>query len=100
MVFSGKYGGKIKDIFRIEGYYDRQLYDGRPRNPADYALRERLRFWFGDKELAAERYKELKLKAVDLLNKAADFKACKYGLDVKNKLEIVDYKLGESDIMK
>jgi hypothetical protein len=34
------------------------------------------------------------------LKRAADFKACKYGIDVKNKLEIVDYKLGESDVMQ
>lgn len=97
---SEKHGENIKDLFRIEGYYDRQMYDGRPRNPADYALRDRLRFWFGDKEMAGERYKKLEIKAADLLNKAADFKACRYGLDVKNKLEIVDYKLGESDVMQ
>ncbi|TDO91296.1 putative aldo/keto reductase-like oxidoreductase [Halanaerobium saccharolyticum] len=97
---SRKFGENIKGVFRMEGYYDRQMYDGRPRNPADYALRDRLRFWFGDKKLAEERYQKLEIKAADLLKKAAEFKACKYGLDVKNKLEIVDYKLGESEIMQ
>lgn len=97
---SQKYGENIKDVFRMEGYYDRQMYDGDPRNPADYALRDRLRFWFGDKKLAEERYKKLDLKAGDLLKEKAEFKDCKYGLDVKNKLEIVDYKLGQSDIME
>lgn len=96
---SQKFGENIKDVFRLEGYFDRQMYDGRPRNPADYALRDRLRFWFGDKEMAVERYNKLKIKAEDLLKEKANFKACKYNLDVKNKLEIVDYKLGESDIM-
>jgi aryl-alcohol dehydrogenase-like predicted oxidoreductase len=97
---SQKFGENIKDVFRMEGYYDRQMYDGRPRNPADYALRDRLRFWFGDKKLAEERYKKLEIKAADLLKKAAEFKSCKYGLNIKDKLEIVDYKLGESEIMK
>jgi len=97
---SDEYGENIKDLFRMEGYYDRQMYDGRPRNPADYALRDRLRFWFGDQKLAEARYKKLEVKAADLLNKADKFKACKYGLDIKNKLEIVDYKLGESEVMQ
>ncbi|MFN2341480.1 MAG: aldo/keto reductase, partial [Halanaerobium sp.] len=96
---SDQFGAEIKDVFRMEGYYDRQMYDGNPRNPADYALRDRLRFWFGDKKLAEERYKKLEVKATDLLKERARFKACKYGLDIKNKLEIVDYKLGESEIM-
>ncbi|RAK07497.1 putative aldo/keto reductase-like oxidoreductase [Halanaerobium saccharolyticum] len=93
-------GENIKDVFRMEGYYDRQMYDGRPRNPADYALRDRLRFWFGDQKLAEKRYKQLEIKAADLLKKTAEFKACKYGLNIKDKLEIVDYKLGESEIMQ
>lgn len=97
---SNKYGENIKDVFRMEGYYDRQMYDGKPRNPADYALRDRLRFWFGDQELAKKRYQKLELKARDLLQKIAEFKDCKYGLDIKNKLEIVDYKLGESEVMQ
>ena len=97
---SKEFGENIKEVFKMEGYYDRQMYDGRPRNPADYALRDRLRFWFGDKEMAVEKYNELKINAEDLLKETADFKACQYGLDIKNKLEIVDYKLGESQIMK
>ena len=97
---SNQDGENIKDVFRMEGYYDRQMYDGRPRNPADYALRDRLRFWFGDKKLAEERYKKLEIKAADLLKKTDKFKTCKYGLNIKDKLEIVDYKLGESEIMK
>lgn len=97
---SQKYGENIKDVFRMEGYYDRQMYDGDPRNPADYALRDRLRFWFGDKELAKRRYNQLELKAADLLQKTAEFKDCKYDLNVKDKLEIVDYKLGDSRVMQ
>jgi len=97
---SKEFGEDLKAVFRMEGYFDRQMYDGRPRNPAEYALRDRLRFWFGDIELAEARYQKLELKAADLLDKAVEFKACKYGLDVKNKLEIVDYKLGESEVMQ
>jgi len=97
---SKEFGENIKNVFRMEGYYDRQMYDGNPRNPADYALRDRLRFWFGDQELAEERYQKLEIKAADLLKEVSGFKDCKYCLDVKNKLEIVDYKLGESEIMK
>ena len=43
-------GIPIMDIFRLEGCYDRQMWDGIVRDSADYALRQRLRFWYGGEE--------------------------------------------------
>ena len=97
---SDEMGGDLKEVFKIEGYYDRQMYDGKPRNPADYALRDRLRHWFGNKEMAERLYRGLSLDAVDLLKKVDSFKPCPYGLPIKDKLEMVDYKLGDSIVLQ
>ncbi|MFW6271398.1 MAG: aldo/keto reductase, partial [Bacillota bacterium] len=56
-------GIDIKEIFKLEGYYDRQMRDGKPRNPEKFALRDRLRFWFGNDERARELYQKLETKA-------------------------------------
>ncbi|MFW5981683.1 MAG: aldo/keto reductase [Halanaerobiaceae bacterium] len=95
---SEKYGEDLKEVFKLEGYYDRQMRDGKPRNPADFALRDRLRFWLGDAELAENLYKKLSINARDLLEKVDDFSECIYNLPIDRKLQIINYKLGESDI--
>lgn len=97
---SDKWGKKIKKVFKLEGYYDRQMYDGKPRNPAEFALRDRLRFWFGNQKIATKIYTQLTIKAADLLKEVKTLKPCRYGLPVKDKLEIIDYKLGESDTLQ
>ncbi len=97
---SEEMGENIKEVFKLEGYYDRQMYDGKPRNPADFALRERLRFWFGNKEMAEKLYKKLAVDAGDLLKEVDGFKPCSYALPIKDKLEMVDYKLGDSDVLQ
>ncbi|MFP4662724.1 MAG: aldo/keto reductase [Halanaerobiales bacterium] len=99
-VVSDKYGEEIKKVFKLEGYYDRQMHDGKPRNPADYALRDRLRFWFGNKEMAEKLYKKLDINAANLLEKANNFEPCSYNLPIKDKLEMIDYKLGESKVLQ
>ena len=38
----------ISQVFLLEGQYDRQMQDGIIRDPAQYALRDRLRFWLGN----------------------------------------------------
>ncbi|MFP4017319.1 MAG: aldo/keto reductase, partial [Halanaerobiales bacterium] len=96
---SEEFGENIKEVFKLEGYYDRQMHDGNPRNPADYALRERLRFWFGNKEMAEKLYNKLTINAADLLENIDSFEPCSYNLPIKDKLEMVDYKLGDSDVL-
>ena len=84
----------IQDIFRLEGYYDRQMRDGKPRTPPEFALRDRLRFWFQNREMARAGYARLGIDA----SKACDgcdggCGTCPYGLDVRFKLRYAHYKL-------
>jgi len=84
----------VKDIFRLEGYYDRQMRDGKPRTPPEFALRDRLRFWFQNREMARAGYARLGIDA----SKACDgcdggCGTCPYGLDVRFKLRYAHYKL-------
>jgi predicted aldo/keto reductase-like oxidoreductase len=91
-------GIPIQDIFKYEGYFDRQMADGIVTNTAEYALKERLRFWFGNRELAVERYNALEVKA-DKCNKCGKCTpCCPYGIDIIRKLSIADYKLAGKDI--
>ena len=53
----------IPEIFRLEGLYDRQMADGAVENVAEYALKERLRFWFGGQQEARQLYSEVSIKA-------------------------------------
>lgn len=94
---SDKFGKDIKEVFKMEGYFDRQMRDGNPRNPADFALRDRLRFWFGNKDLARDGYNSLLIDAAELLNSVEEFKPCKYDLPIEQKLKMVHYKLADDD---
>ncbi len=86
-------GIDIPRIFRLEGYYDRQMWDRRPTDPAQFALDERLRFWFGNAQRAREMYRAEghKLDACDECGKCED--ACPYGIPVVYKLKNANYKL-------
>jgi predicted aldo/keto reductase-like oxidoreductase len=91
-------GIPIDRIFLYEGYYDRQMADGIVTNASDYALKERLRFWFGNKDMARIRYDELEVKA-DQCNSCGEcMPKCPYGIDIIRKLSICDYKLAGKDI--
>lgn len=86
-------GIPISEIFKYEGYFDRQMRDGKVRNAADFALRDRLRFWFGNKELAMERYGRLPVKADKCTECGLCSLKCPYDIDIVRKLQIADYKL-------
>ncbi len=91
-------GIPIQQIFLYEGYYDRQMADGIVTNASDYALKERLRFWFGNNAMARRRYDELEVKA-DQCNSCGEcMPKCPYGIDIIRKLSICDYKLAGKDI--
>lgn len=86
-------GLPIHEIFRYEGYFDRQMANGTVKDAAEYALRERLRFWFGNRELAVEKYAALNIKADKCTKCRECIPKCPYGIDIIRKLEIADYKL-------
>jgi predicted aldo/keto reductase-like oxidoreductase len=88
----------IQQIFLYEGYYDRQMADGIVTNASDYALKERLRFWFGNKEMAMRKYRELPVKADQCNSCGVCVPQCPYGIDIIRKLSICDYKLAGKDI--
>jgi uncharacterized protein len=91
-------GIPIMEIFRYEGYYDRQMADGIVTNASDYALKERLRFWFGNKDMAMERYSKLAVKADHCTKCGVCMPKCPYDIDIIRKLSIADYKLASRAI--
>jgi len=91
-------GVPITEIFQLEGYYDRQMGDGVITNASDYALKERLRFWFGNKDMAINLYKNLSIKADSCTECGICTPKCPYDIDIIRKLSICDYKLGEKEI--
>lgn len=83
----------IPYVFELEGLFDRQMWDGVVRSPGDYALRNALRFWFGNQERAREKYAELAVKA-DACTDCGDCEPrCPYHLPIVDKLRHVHYKL-------
>jgi predicted aldo/keto reductase-like oxidoreductase len=87
-------------IFRLEALYDRQM-DSRslPDTAAAYALRERLKHWFGQKELAREEYAALPAR-VDLNEDYGRLNGlCPYGIDVARKLRIAHSKLAAEEVI-
>ncbi|MGE5653115.1 MAG: aldo/keto reductase [Bacillota bacterium] len=91
-------GIDIPSVFRLEGYYDRQMRDGLVRDPAEFALRDRLRFWFGGQNAARERYAKLAVKADQCDGCGNCSSCCPYGIDIPRKLAIADYKLAGKKI--
>lgn len=91
-------GIPLPEIFRYEGYFDRQMADGTVTNASDWALKERLRFWFGNKDLARQRYAALPVKGNACTDCGICNPTCPYGIDVRRKLALADYKLANRDI--
>ncbi len=86
-------GIDIPQLFLLEGYYDRQMWDGVVRDPQDYALRERLRFWYGGQEKARELYASLPVRAPACSSCGECEPRCTYGLKIVEKLRLAHYKL-------
>lgn len=85
-------------IFRLEGYYDRQMADGTVTDAADFALRQRLRLWFGNDRMARSLYADLPVKGDHCTGCGECMPKCPYGIDIIRKLGIADYKLADKDI--
>jgi predicted aldo/keto reductase-like oxidoreductase len=86
-------GINIPEVFACEGYYDRQMAHGSVDDTAQFALAERLRFWFENRTLAEQRYKELHPKADVCTECGKCIPMCPYSIDIPGKLHVADYKL-------
>lgn len=91
-------GLNIPEIFKYEGYFDRQMADGVINDPAEFALKERLRFWFSNSEQAKQLYSALEVKADQCNDCRECLPRCPYHIDIVSKMAMVDYKLGEKNI--
>jgi hypothetical protein len=82
-----------QSVFLLEGLFDRQMDDMRVSDTAQFALRERLRFWYGKSDTAVKEYQALSRK----VDPEKDYRAlnplCPYGIDVDRKLKIAHGKL-------
>lgn len=88
----------LAEVFACEGCFDRQMARGIVQDTADYALQERLRFWFANDSLARERYARLAPDARACTHCGACASVCPYGLDIPAKLALADYKLGKREL--
>jgi predicted aldo/keto reductase-like oxidoreductase len=91
-------GIDIPKIFLYEGWYDRQMRDYKPHDAPDYALRERLAFWFGNQEEAIEAYGKLDKNVTNCTNCGLCEERCPYDLKITDKLKLVHFKLGNGEI--
>jgi predicted aldo/keto reductase-like oxidoreductase len=83
----------IPRLFELEGVYDRQMWDAVVRDPGDFALRSRLRFWFENQERARAAYTAVTVKADACTNCGDCEPRCPYRLPIVRKLRHTHYKL-------
>lgn len=86
-------GIDIPRIFVLEGWYDRQMWDGVVRDPGDYWMRQTLRFWFMNEERARAAYAALDIRADRCTQCGECEPRCSYGLPVVSRLAQAHYKL-------
>jgi len=83
-----------QDVFRLEALFDRQMDNRRLDDTANFALRERLRFWFRQDSEARAEYAQLPAQVDPHKDYSELNKACPYGIDIDRKLKISHDKLG------
>jgi uncharacterized protein len=91
-------GIDIREVFACEGMYDRQMGRGVVQDTADYALTERLRFWYGNRELARVRYAQMSKRGDGCNGCGACLSQCPYHIDIPFKIRLSDYKLAGREI--
>jgi len=88
-----------QQVFLLEGLYDRQMDSGRLEETAQYALRERLRFWFAQNTKAREEYAALKVQVDPGKDYSELNRHCPYGIDIDRKLKVAHGKLSGDGYM-
>lgn len=88
----------IEKTFQLEGLYDRQMRTGQMMNTAEFALRDRLRFWFGGQDRARKEYQQVTVQADQCTQCGQCSPLCPFGIDIPAKLKLADYKLANRDI--
>ncbi len=86
-------GLDLPRVYELEGKYDQQMFDGRPHEAADYALRERLRYWFSNQARAQALYAPLAPAVAEALDSGRELPACPYGIDLRHKTRMAHLKL-------
>jgi predicted aldo/keto reductase-like oxidoreductase len=82
-------------IFLLEGLFDRQMDDMRVTDTARYALRERLKQWFAQAQVARSEYRALDPKVDPSRDYSGLSPLCPFGIDIDRKLKIAHAKLSE-----
>ncbi len=80
-------------VFLLEGLYDRQMDSGRVNDTAQFALQERLKFWFQQNITARNEYGALKIKVDPEKSYTHLNKLCPYKIDIDRKLKLAHEKL-------
>ncbi len=91
-------GINIPEIFLYEGWYDRQLRDWKIRPTPEFALRDRLRFWFENREKAKRSYENLEVKADSCTRCGECIPRCPYNIDIIKKLDYSHFKLTKEEV--
>ena len=86
-------GIDIPRIFTLEGWYDRQMWDGTVRDPGDYLMRQTLRFWFMNEGRARSAYSALEVRADACTDCGRCEPRCPYDLPIVDRLARAHYKL-------
>jgi len=86
-------GLDLPRVYELEGKYDQQMFDGRPHEATDYALRERLRFWFSNQARAQALYAPLAPAVAEALETGRALPECPYGIDLAYKTRLAHLKL-------
>jgi len=89
-------GIDIPRVFVLEGQWDRQIADGVVRDPSELALRDRLRFWFGNQDYAQEAYEKVNPNALACNECGECIPRCPYNLPIIEKLKIAHEKLTDT----
>lgn len=86
-------GIDIPRVFGLEGWYDRQMWDGIVRDPGDYWQRFALRFWFQNERRAQAAYAVLPAKASACTDCGQCEPSCPYHVPIVDKLRHAHHKL-------
>ncbi len=85
-----------QSVFRLEAVYNRQMDDKRVSSDTGlYALRQQLKHWYGQKQVAMDEYQALALKVDPTHNYSALNPSCPYGIDIDRKLKIAHAELSK-----